>query len=122
MIESEDGARSAGISTGDIRGVGIVVGHGSSASVAPAQPQAQLELVAMLDKFLDLLERCEASISDASSVRESAIEVKSEIGKPSPKWGLVRVLLRGISASVASVDSLVETVNNIQVLVSHSFK
>lgn len=122
MVESEDAALASGISTGDIQGVGIVVGHGSSASVAWPQPQAQLELVTLLDKFLDELERYEGSISDASGVRESAIEVKSEIGKPSPKWGLVRGLLRGISASVKNVDSLLEAVKNIQALVSHGFK
>jgi hypothetical protein len=122
MIDSEEAAQASGISTGHIQGVGIVVGHGSSASVGWPQPQAQLDLVTLLVEFLDLLKRHEESIEDASSVRESAIAVKSEAEKPSPKWGVVRGLLRGIAASVARVDALTEAVNNIQILVTHSFK
>jgi hypothetical protein len=122
MVDSEAAARARGISTGDIQGVGIVVGDGSSASVGWPQPQAQPELATLLDEFLDLLKCYQGSIEDVSSVRDSAIAVKSEIAEPSPKWGVVRGLLRGITASVARVDALTEAINNIQILVAHSFK
>jgi hypothetical protein len=110
------------VSTGDIEGIGIVVGHGSSASVNMSQSAMDADLAAELGKFILLLDRYGAEMADALAVRESAVEVQSELGKPSPRWAIVRTLIAGIKASVINVATLTEAINNIQILVGHGAK
>jgi len=122
MISSDSDHTMSVISTGDIKGVGIAVGPGSSASVKLSQPAMPADLTTELDKFIRLLERYQNEMPDAPSVRESAMEVQSEIGRPSPRWAIVRTLVAGIKASVANVAALTEAINNIQILVGHTAK
>jgi hypothetical protein len=117
MKDQQDGSRTSNISTGDIHGTGIVIGHGSSASVN--QPPEQRDAAALLDEFIQLLARYGGSVADAASIRESAAAAKAELAEPSPRWQVVRGLLRGIAAGVAGVSVLAEAVNNIQALVAH---
>jgi hypothetical protein len=79
------------------------------------------DLAAMLEKFLDLLDLYKPFIEDPPSVRESAVAVRSEVKKPSPNWGLVRGLLRGIAAGVGGVAALTGAVTNIQNLILYTF-
>jgi hypothetical protein len=106
------------ISVGDVRGTGIIIGHGSSASVN--QLSAQSDAAELLDELIQLLARDEGSVADAAGIRESAEVVKAELMEPSPRWRVVRSLLRGIAAGVAGVSVLAEVVNSIQVLVAQS--
>jgi hypothetical protein len=107
------------IRAGDVQGAGIVIGHGSSASVQQSLPPSQCEAIALLDEFLRLLASHESSVADASGIRESAVAARTEVGEPSPRWPVVRGLLRGIAAGVAGVSALTGAINNIQALVSH---
>jgi|SRR5215831_3396709 len=117
MKEHQGENLASGINVGDVHGTGIVIGHGSSASVN--QLPEQRDAAALLDEFIRLLARHEALVADAAGLRESAVAVKAELVEPSPRWQVVRGLLRGIGAGVAGVSVLAEAVNNIQALVSH---
>src|SRR4249919_319180 len=112
MKDHQDRHPAPGIKVGDVQGTGIVIGHGSSASVN--QPSAQRDAAALLDEFIQLLERHQSSVADAAGVHESAVAAKAELAEPSPRWGVVRGLLRGIAAGVAGVSALADAVNSIQ--------
>lgn len=119
-MSSEKAERlNAGIRTGDVRGSGIVIGHGSSASVGQTLPPAQHETIAMLEEFVRLLGSFENAVPDASDIREAAEAAKAETKRPSPRWGVVLGLLRGIAAGVAGVSALTDAIKNIQDLVVH---
>ena len=117
MKDQQDRSRTSNISTGDVHGAGIVIGHGSSASVN--QPPKQRDAAALLDEFIQLLARYGGSVADAASIRESAAAAKAELAGPSPRWQVVRGMLRVIAAGVAGVSVLAEAVNNIQALIAH---
>lgn len=119
MNDKERQRLRADIHTGDVRGRGIVIGHGSSASVGQALPPTQAQAIAMLDEFVRLLDSFESPVPDASDIREAAEAVKAEAEEPSPRWGIVRSLLKGIAASVAGVSALTDAIKNIQDLVAH---
>jgi len=119
MSRAEGERLGAGIRTGDISGSGIVIGHGSSASVGSALPPAQRETIAMIDEFVRLLRSYEDSVPDASDICEAAAAAQAEAAKPSPRWGTVRGVLSGIAASVAGVSALTDAIRNIQDLVAH---
>jgi len=108
---------ASGINVGDVQGTGIVIGHRSSASVN--QLPEQRDAAALLDVFIQLLASHESSVADAAGVRQSAAAAKAELAERSPRWQMVRGLLRGIAAGVAGVSVLAEAVNNIQALVAH---
>lgn len=112
-------ASASRINVGDVQGTGIVIGHGSSASVNLQQPAVQRDAAALLDEFIRLLANHESSVADAEDMRESAAAARAELAKPSPRWPIIRGLLRGIAAGVAGVSALAEAVNNIQTLVAH---
>lgn len=107
------------IKTGDVQGVGIVIGDGSSVNVGQSLPLAQREVIETLDEFLDLLDSCTGSVPDALDVRQSAQAAKAEAEESSPRWGIVRGLLKGIAASVAGVASLTDAIRNVQDLIAH---
>jgi hypothetical protein len=117
MKDQQDRSRASNISVGDVHGTGIVIGHRSSASVN--QPSAQRDAATLLDEFIQLLASHEGSVADAVGLRESAAAAKAELAERSPRWQVVRGLLRGIAAGVAGVSVLAEAVNNIQALVAH---
>lgn len=109
-----------GITTGNVQGTGIVIGHGSRASGAPDQlSSAQHDAAAMLDEFIRLLDTHQSSVADAADIRESAAAARAELVEPSPRWHIVRGLLRGIAAGVTGVSALTEAINNIRALVEH---
>ena len=116
-MNSEEGER-LGIRTGDVHGLGIVIGHDSSVTVGQLPP-AQEKAVEMLEDFVRLLGLFEGAVPDASDIREAAEAAKVEAGEPSPRWGAVRGLLRGIAASVAGVAALTDAIKNVQDLVTH---
>jgi hypothetical protein len=117
MKDQQDRSRTSNISVGDVHGTGIVIGHGSSASVN--QLTVQRDAATLLDEFIQLLARHESTVADAAGIGESAAAAKAELAEPSPRWPVVRGLLRGIAAGVAGVSVLAEAVNNIQALVAH---
>lgn len=107
------------INVGDVQGTGIVIGHQSSVAINPALPAVQRDAAAMLDEFIRLLETHQSSVADAPDIRESAAAARAELAKPSPKWPIVRGLLRGIAAGVAGVSALAGAIDNIQALIVH---
>ncbi len=107
------------IRTGNVHGQGIVIGHHSSASVVNSLPQMQRETIAQIDEFVRLLDSFEGFVPDVSDVRGAAEAAKAEAEEPSPRWGVIRGLLKGIAAAVAGVASLTDAVRNIQDLVAH---
>jgi hypothetical protein len=119
MKDHQDGLPASDINVGDVKGTGIVIGHGSSASVKLRERSTQRDAVTLLDEFIQLLARHESSVADAAGVRESAAVAKAELAEPSPRWQVVRGLLRGIAAGVAGVSALADAVNSIQTLVTH---
>jgi hypothetical protein len=104
---------------GDVTGTGIVIGDGSSSSVVIGQSLSpiQTELSEKLDDFMDLLTRHEDSVEDARGMRESLVEAQREARQPSPRWPVVRTLLRGIAASVSGVVALTDAMNNILTII-----
>jgi hypothetical protein len=119
MKDHEDRRPASGITVGDVQGTGIVIGHKSSASVELRQASPQRDAAALLDEFIRLLARHQSSVADAAGIRESAAAARAELAEPSPRWQVVRGLLRGISASVGGVSALAEAINRIQTLVAH---
>lgn len=119
MKDNEKEHLAAGINVGNVQGAGIVIGHGSSASINLNQSSVQGDAVAMLDEFIRLLQIHQSSVTDADDIRESAAATRAELAEPSPRLHIVRGLLRGIAASVAGVSALAEAINNIQVLIAH---
>jgi hypothetical protein len=119
MKDHQDKHRTSSINVGDVQGTGIVIGHGSSASIELSQPSEQRDVAALLDEFILLLMRNQNYVADAADIHESAAAARDEVEKPSPRWGVVRGLLTGIAAGVASVSVLAEAVDNILALVAH---
>lgn len=119
MKDHQDRHPASSINVGDVQGTGIVIGHGSSASVNLDQTSVQRDAAVLLDEFIQLLASHESSVADAAGIHESAAAARAEVAEPSPRWQVVRGLLRGIAAGVASVSALAEAVNNIQALIAH---
>jgi len=103
-----------GIQVGDVRGNGIVIGHGSSASVSQSKSSVESEAAVLLDDFIKLLGSYEVSIADVASVRESVAAAADEMSSPSPRWQVVRGLLRGIAPSIAGLSSLTEALTTFR--------
>lgn len=120
MTSKDDASSVSYNKIGDVTGTGIVIGDGSSSSVVIGQwlSPVQIELSRRLDEFMDLLAHHERSMDDAVGVRKSLMEAQREAGDPSPRWPIVRTLLRGIAASVNGVGVLTEAINNILVIVA----
>jgi hypothetical protein len=119
MKDREESHAPGPINVGDVQGTGIVIGHGSSASVLQAGPSVQAELVRLIDKYLELLAAHEDSVPDAVGLRESAEEAKAEAAASAPKWRRVRGLLRGATAGVAGIAALTDVVLKIEDLIRH---
>jgi hypothetical protein len=106
------------IKVGDIKGTGIVVGHGSSAVVAQL-PAAQIEAVELLDDIIRQLVLHHDSVPDPEGVLESAQDARSELAVPSPRWSVVRGLLRGVAAGVVGISALADAVDKVQAVIAH---
>jgi hypothetical protein len=119
MTDSTERPSDHGISTGDVQGTGIVIGHHSSASVVQSLSPAQQQVAAMLGEFIKILAEHEGSVPDAADVRESALAARRETQQPSPRWPLVRTWVKGIQASVAGVSTLAATVAKIQAILDY---
>lgn len=119
MKDDEKDHLASGINVGDVQGAGIVIGHGSSASINLNQSPVQGNAAGMLDEFIRLLQIHQNSVVDADGIRESAAAASAELAEPSPRFNIVRSLLRGIAAGVADVNALEEVISNIQAFVAH---
>jgi hypothetical protein len=112
-----------GISTGDVTGVGIVIGNESRvvnvAAGSPVLPPAASEALRALDAFTRLLSEHGSEVPDADQVRESADTLKAEIRKKRPNKLLLVSVLRGITASVSGVAALAEAAARIYDAVAH---
>jgi hypothetical protein len=97
----------------------VVVGNHSAIIMGGSLTQVQHDLLGKLDEFMGLLARHADSVEDAASVRESVEAVASEVRKPSPRWSIVRTLLRGVIGPVTGVAVLTEVINNVLEIVSH---
>jgi hypothetical protein len=96
---------------------GIVIGSGSRAIVNQSHLSEQREVGILLDDFINSLELYDHSLADPQFVRESAVEARAEVARPSPKWDSVRPMLARIAAGVTGVAALTDAINNIQSLV-----
>lgn len=110
--------QSSRIKVGDVKGTGIVIGHGSSAVVAQL-PAAQIEAGELLDEVIQQLELHRESVPDPEGLLESAQDARSELAEPSPRWSVVRGLLRGVAAGVVGISTLAEAVDKVQALIAH---
>jgi hypothetical protein len=119
MSDNTDKASEKGISTGDVHGTGIVIGHHSSASVVQSLSPEQQHVAALFEEFMKLLAHHEGAVPDAADVRASALAATHETQQPSPRWSLVRTLTKDIQASVAGVSTLAALVTNIQTILVH---
>jgi hypothetical protein len=119
MKNHEDSPPAGSIHVGNVQGTGITIGHGSSTSVELTQPPTQQEAIALLDEFIRSLARHENAVADAADVRKSAAAAKAELAGTSPRWQVVRTLLRKIAKGVAGVAVLAEAISNIQAIVAH---
>lgn len=111
--------RASSISVGDVQGTGIVIGNGSSVSVEVQQSHVQHDAAAMLDEFIRLLEVHQGSVADAAEIRESTAVARTELAGPSPRWPVVRTVLKGVASGVTSVSVLAEAIDKIQTLIAH---
>ena len=111
--------RASSIKVGDVQGTGIVIGNGSSVSVELQQSHVQRDAAAILDEFLRLLEVHQGSVADAAEIREAAEVARAEVAGPSPRWHVVRAVLRGAATGVTSVSALAEAIDKIQALIAH---
>jgi hypothetical protein len=120
MTSEKDSDSVSYFSVGDIsRSSDVVIGNHSAIIKGESLTQVQRELLGKLDEFMALLSRHADSVEDAASVRQSVAEAESEVRKPSPRWSIVRTLLRGVAAPVAGVAALTEVINNALGILSH---
>jgi hypothetical protein len=118
MTDRRDRPQGSPITVGDVQGVGIAIGHGSSAAVTQWSP-VRSEAIELLDEIIRQLAMTQDSFEERADLVESAKEARSELAAPSPRWPVVRVLLRGVAAGVAGVASLADMVDKVQTLVTH---
>lgn len=118
MTDRRDSQQGSRITVGNVQGTGIVIGHESSAVVAQL-PAAQIKAVELLDEIIRQLELRHDSITDSEGVLESAQDARSELAEPSPRWSVVRSLLRGVAAGVVGISTLAGAVDKVQALIAH---
>jgi Family of unknown function (DUF5955) len=112
--------RGRSIRVGNIENsTGIAIGDGARVEVNQSPTPNRGEVSALLDEFINLLDRYREALDDAEGVRQSAIEVRAEIARPSPKWQAVRRALASIATAVGGVAALTDAMNNIQALLAH---
>jgi hypothetical protein len=120
VTRGSDSGSMSYFSVGDITGSSdVVIGNNSAIVKGGFLPQVRHDLLGKLDEILSLLDDHAGSVADAAGVREAIEEAESEVRKPSPRWSIVRTLLRGVAVPVAGVAALTEVVNNVLEIVSH---
>lgn len=117
MTDHRNRRQGSPITVGDVQGTGIVIGHGSSAVVAQL-PAAQIEAAELLDEIIRQLELHRDSITDPEGLLESAQAARSELAAPSPRWSVVRGLLRGVAAGVVGIATLADAVDKVLALIA----
>ena len=118
MTDRRDGQQGSPITVGNVQGTGIVIGHKSSAMVTQ-RPATQTEAAELLDKIIRQLALHHDSVTDPEGVLESAQAARSELAAPSPRWQVVRGLLRGVAAGVVGISTLADAVDKVQALIAH---
>jgi len=118
MTDRRDRQQGSPITVGNVQGTGIVIGHESSAVVTQGA-SAQTEAAELLDEIIRQLELHLDSVPDPEGVLESAQAARSELAAPSPRWPVVRGLLRVVAAGVVGVSALAEAVDKVQTLIAH---
>ncbi|HEY2279364.1 MAG TPA: hypothetical protein VGI00_13480 [Streptosporangiaceae bacterium] len=121
MADKRKNDRRSAITTGDITGTGIVVGHSSSSYVSRDETLSPVhrEVVAKLEEFIRLLDFNEALAEDPDEVRDLVNDAKEEAEKASPRWHVVRSLLKGTAASLTAGSALTQIIANIEKLIQH---
>jgi hypothetical protein len=121
MSSGKDNDSLSYFNFGDIVGSSDVNIGNNNTIIKGQQPltQVQREVLGRLDEFMGLLARYADSVEDPASVRESVAAAEQEVRKPSPRWSIVRTLLRGVIAPVAGAAALTEVISNILDIVSH---
>lgn len=120
MTRGSDSGSMSYFSVGDIIGSSdVVIGNNSAIVKGESLPQVRHELLSKLDQLMSLLDGHAGSVEDVAGLREALEEAESEVRKPSPRWSIVRALLRGFVAPVAGVAALTEVLNNVLEIVSH---
>lgn len=114
-----DGDSDARIRSISISGHGNVIGDNSSSMVNIHATAPQQEALAVLDEFIRKLGLYENRIGDFHRIRQDALDARTEIAEPLPKWKRIRSLLRGLAPSVAGVAALSDLVNNALSIVAH---
>ena len=111
------------ITTGDVTGVGIVIGNESSVENVtvgtPVLPPAGQDVSRALDAFMKLLAEHESEVQGANDVRGSADAMNAEIRKKRPNKLLLVSLLEGITRSVSGVAVLAEAAARIYDAIAH---
>jgi hypothetical protein len=117
MTDRRDRQQGSPITVGNVQGTGIVIGHESSAVVT--QRTSAETAAELLDEIIRQLELHHDSVTDPEGVLESAQAARSELAAPSPRWPVVRGLLRGVAAGVVGISTLADAVDKVQALIAH---
>lgn len=108
------------ITTGDVTGVGIVIGDGSYvANVTAGVPPAWLDASRALDAFMKLLAEHESEVPNADEVQGAANAMKAEVHRKRPNKLSLLSLVRGITGSVSGVAVLAEAAARISDAIAH---
>ena len=112
-----------GISTGDVTGVGIVIGNESQvvnvAAGTLVLPPAASEALRALEAFTRLLAEHDSEVPDPNQVRESADALKTEVRKKRPNKLLLFSVLEGIATRVAGIAALAEAAARVYDAIAH---
>jgi len=118
MTDRRNRPQDSRITVGDVQGVGIAIGHGSSAAVTQWS-SSRIEAAELLDELIRQLALAQDSFEDRADLIESAQAARSELAAPAPRWPVVRGLLKAVAAGVAGISSLAEAVDKVQMLIAH---
>jgi hypothetical protein len=118
MTDRQDRPQGSPITVGDVQGVGIAIGHGSSAAVTQQWSSSRIEAAELLDELIRQLVLDQDSVEDPAVLIESAQAARTELAAPSPRWQAVRGLLRVVAAGVAGISTLADAVDKVQALIT----
>ncbi|HEY2519583.1 MAG TPA: hypothetical protein VGJ19_05695 [Streptosporangiaceae bacterium] len=118
-MPSRDSHHSPGISTGDIQGTGIVVGHHSSAEVHQGAETGRDDVVVLLNEFLAKLNETDPPPANPENLRELAETARDLASEPKPKWHAVRSMVATIAEHLPKASALTIIISNVQSLIGH---
>jgi hypothetical protein len=110
---------NSGITTGDISGNGIAVGHYAQASSHHESPVNVTQIVEMIDDLAHLIGSHATTLADPEAARQIVLEARTESTNESPRWARVGELVAKLGPMVAGVASLTVIVNNLRTLIPH---